>query len=201
LTYTFTGGTLPNLSSVQPGDDVLIGTVFNQLNQGVWQVISKTTTSISVVNQSGYVQGPITLGSSYATQLRIFSSGNVQVGDTLVISSGFSPVTLGSYIVTQVTDNYIQFSYTGSLPTEGPITTEVGVYSVAKSTIYLETDQNLELLINGALSGPVVTPMVSPTTKTNIVFPGLFLLNSTVWSLSVTNNSITPANVTLLSAE
>ena len=29
LTYTFTGGTLPSLSSVQPGDNVLIGSAFN----------------------------------------------------------------------------------------------------------------------------------------------------------------------------
>jgi len=201
LTFAFTGGTLPNLSSVQPGDEVLIGNLFNQLNQGIWQIISKTTTSISVVNQSGYIQGPITLGSGFATQLRIFSSTGVQVGDTLVISSGFSPVSWGSYIVTQVTDYYLQFSYTGSLPTEGPITTEVAVYSMAKTTIYLETDQNVELLINGAVSGPIVSPMVSPTTKTNIIFPGLFLMNGTVWSLSLVNNSITPANVTLLSAE
>jgi len=201
LTFAFTGGTLPNLSSVQPGDEVLIGNLFNQLNQGIWQIISKTTTSISVVNQSGYIQGPITLGSGFATQLRIFSSTGVQVGDTLVISSGFSPVSWGSYIVTQVTDYYLQFSYTGSLPTEGPITTEVAVYSMAKTTIYLETDQNVELLINGAVSGPIVSPMVSPTTRTTIIFPGLFLMNGTVWSLSLVNNSITPANVTLLSAE
>lgn len=200
LTYTFTGGTLPNIASVQVGDNVLIGNVFNPSNQGttgIWQIISTTSTSISVINPLGYVEGPITLGSQYATQLRIFSGGLVQIGDTLVISSGFSPVSLNSYTITQVTDYYVQFSYAGSLPTQGPITTEVAVYNMAKSMIYIEADQNTEILINGSIFGPTVMPTVSR----GIARPGLFLLNSTVWSLSVSNNSINQANVTLLSTE
>lgn len=197
LTFTFSGGTLPNLASVQAGDDVLIGSSFSSLNQGVWQVISLTTTSISVVNPTGFTEGPITLGSGFANQLRIFSSSGVQIGDTLVISGGFSPVSQNSYIITQVTDYYLQFSYTGSLPQESGITTEVAAYSMAKSMVYIETDQKITALINGSMSGPQIVPAVSDGT----VFPGMFLLNSGVYSLSVTNNSISTANVTLLSAE
>jgi len=196
LTYTFTGGTLPNLSSVQVGDQVLIGNQFNLANQGIFQIISTTSTSISVVNPTGYVQGPITLGSGYATQLRIFSAGNVQVGDTLVINSGFSPVSQNSYEITQVTDSYVQFSYAGALPTE-TVTTEVTAYTMAKTMIYMECDQKCEILINGAVTGPIVTPIVS----NGVAYPGLFLLNSVIWSLSVTNNSINLANITLLSTE
>lgn len=200
LTYTFTGGTLPSLSSVVPGDNVLIGSDFNPLNQGttgIWQIISTTSNSFSVVNPNGYVEGPITLGSGFANQLRIFSGSGVQIGDTLVISSGFSPVSLNAYTITLVTDYYVQFSYAGSLPAEGPITTEVAVYSMAKSMIYMEADQNVELFINGADSGPIINPPVS----NGKALPGLFLLNSTVWSLSISNNSINNANVTLLSTE
>lgn len=200
LTYTFTGGTLPSLSSVLPGDNVLIGNDFNQLNQGatgIWQIISVTSTSFSVVNPSGYVEGPITLGASFANQVRIFSAAGVQIGDTLIISSGFSPVSLGSYQITLVTDYYLQFSFTGSLPSESGILTEVAVYSMAKTMIYMESDQNLTLTLNGGSPGPTIVPVVS----NGSVFPGMFLLNGVVYSLSVTNNSINIANVTLLSAE
>jgi len=198
LTYTFTGGTLPNLSSVIPGDNVLIGNAFAAQNQGIQQIVSVTSNSFSVVNSTGYAQGPITLGSSYATQLRIFSGTGTQIGDTLQISGGFSPISQNSYLITQVTDFYVQFSYLGALPTEGPITTEaIAVYSSAKSMIYLECDQNTTLLINGADIGPQVTPVFT-IGKT---FPGLFLLNSVVYSLSVINNSISTANITLLSSE
>ncbi len=201
LTYTFTGGTLPDLSSVQPGDNVLIGSDFNQLNQGatgIWQIISTTSTSFSVVNPSGYVEGPITLGSGFANQVRIFSAAGVQIGDTVIISSGFSPVSWGSYQITLVTDNYLYFSYTGSLPAQSGITTEVAVYSMAKSLVYLESDQSLSLTLNGTLSGPGIVPQVA----NGSVFPGVFMQNGTViYSCAVTNNSINVANVTLLSAE
>jgi hypothetical protein len=201
LTYTFTGGTLPSLSSVVPGDNVLIGSDFNALNQGstgIWQIISVTSTSFSVVNPMGYVEGPITLGSGFANQIRIFSAAGVQVGDTVVISSGFSPVSWGSYQITLVTDYYLYFSYTGSLPSEGPITTEIAVYSMAKSLVYMESDQNLSITLNGILSGSQIIPQVA----NGSVYPGIFMQNgSVVYSLSVTNNSINVANVTLLSAE
>lgn len=200
LTYTFTGGTLPNLASVQPGDNVLIGNDFSQFNQGstgIWQIISKTTNSFSVVNPTGYVEGPITLGSGFANQVRIFSAAGVQIGDTLVISSGFSPVSWGSYQITQVVDNYLQFSYLGQLPSETSITTEVGVYSVAKTMVYMESNQNLTVTLNGGSPGPTIVPIVS----NGSVFPGMFLLNGITYSCAVTNNSINTANVTLLSAE
>ena len=201
LTYAFTGGTLPSLASVQVGDNVLIGSDFNSANQGptgIWQIVSVTSTSFSVVNPMGIAEGPITLGSGFANQIRIFSAAGVQVGDTLVISSGFSPVSWGSYQITLVTDSYIQFSYVGSLPAEGPITTEIAVYSTAKSMIYLESDQNLGVTLNGILSGAQIVPQVA----NGSAFPGSFMQNgSVVYSLSVTNNSINVANVTLLSAE
>lgn len=200
LTYIFTGGTLPDLTSVQPGDNVLIGNDFNTLNQGttgIWQIISKTTTSFSVVNPSGYVEGPITLGSGFANQVRIFSAAGVQIGDTLIISSGFSPISWGSYQITQVTDNYLQFSFLGQLPSETGVMTEVAVYSMAKTMVYMESNQNLTITLNGGSPGPTIVPIVS----NGSVFPGMFLLNGITYSCSVTNNSINTANVTLLSAE
>jgi hypothetical protein len=195
-TFTFSGGTLPSLTSVQPGDQVLIGSNFNSLNQGIWTIISVTTTSFSIVNGAAFIEGPITLGSGFATQLRIFSSSGVQIGDTLAISSGFSPVSQNSYQITQVTDYTLQFSWAGSgLPTEGPITTQVAVYYAFKTMLYMESDQNLEILINGANSGPAIVPYVTNGT----VYPGVFLINSNVYSLSVSNNSVNQANVTILS--
>lgn len=200
LTYTFTGGTLPTLTSVQPGDDVLIGTNFNLQNQGltgIWQVVSVTSTSFSVVNPTGIVEGPITLGSGFANQVRIFSAAGVQIGDTLAITSVFSPVSRNAYQITLVTDYWLQFSYTGSLPAEGPIMTEVTVYTMNKTMVYLESDQTVELLLNGGGTGPIVVP----TASNGSVSPGMFLLNSNIYSLSVVNNSINQANVTLLSTE
>lgn len=197
-TLTFSGGTLPSLTSVAVGDQVLIGSAFNPLNRGSFQIISKTSSSISVENSSGYPEGPVTLGINFVNQVRIFSAVGVQVGDTLVISGGFSPVSYGSYSVVDVTDYYVVFSYSSVLPQEFSVNTEsIAIYSSAKSLIYIETDQSLDLLINGAISGPSIEPRVSNGSAS----PGLFLLNSTVYSLSVQNKGLVQANVFLASIE
>ena len=132
------------------GDFVQVGSNFNALNQGQYQIIALTATSFSVVNAFGVGEGPIVLGSGFASQIDIFSAAGVQPGDTLLITGGFSPVTRGSYIVTAVTDMWVQFSYTGVLPIEGPITTEaITFYSDAQRLVYLESNQKVTMVING----------------------------------------------------
>lgn len=190
--------TVMNFSTVQVGDSVTLGSNFNFSNQGTFQVIKATATSFSIVNPDAVVEGPITLGSSFATQLQICSSGPVQVNDVVVISSGFSPVTLGSYEISAVYENSLEFVSTAVLPQEGPITTEVVIYSSAKTLIYLESDSALDVIVNGVTVG-AIQPFVAinarqPSLPPTII-PGPFLMKSIVWSLSVQNNGLNPANV------
>ena len=197
LTFASTGGTSFSLLSggVVVGDQVLIGNNFNTLNQGTFTLIAVTATSFSIVNETGVPEGPITL--SAVSQVDIFSAAGVQVGDTLLISGGFSPVTQGSYRVTAVTDSYLQFYSTAILPLEGPITTQaIAVYSAAKSLVYLEADQNCSVTLNGSN-----VAQVSPFIINNYTKPGMFMNSSTIYSMSVTNNSVNPATLYLASAE
>lgn len=186
-----------DLSGVSVGDNVLIGNQFNPLNQGTYTVIAVTTTSFTLVNETGAIEGPILLGSGFASQVQIYSAAGVQVGDMLVISGGFSPVTQGSYKITGVTATYLQFYTTAILPIEGPIMTEaIAVYSAAKTLVYLEADQNCTVTLNGSNAA-----QVSPFVINNYTKPGMFMNSSTIYSLSVTNNSINPAKLLLLSVE
>lgn len=189
-TFTSTGGTLFDLSTVVVGDFVQIGSLFNILNQGVFQIISKTTTSFTVRNDVGAAEGPITLASGFAAQVNIFGSAGVQIGDTLNISAGFSPASFGNYPITQVYANSLEFFYAGVLPTEGPITTQVAIYESALSFIYLEADQPCSLIINGVAAGNV-RPLVSDSST----LPGIFVRTDTIYSLSVQNTSLNPAKV------
>ncbi len=215
-TITLSGGstaTLLNLISggVVVGDYVTIGSNFNPLNQGTFQIIAVTANSFSVVNSSGVVEGPILLGSGFATQLQIYSAAGVQVGDTLVISSGFSPVTQGSYIITAVYAESLQFSTTAILPQEGPITTEVQIYSMAKSLIYMESSGVISVSINGSAVPLVVQPFVISDCCTTgfgnagqgigSSVPGMLLLTSTTYSMSVTNNTSDPIQLFLAAVE
>jgi hypothetical protein len=203
LTFTSTGGQNFNLISggVVVGDYVRIGNLFNVANQGMadWKIISVTATSFSVSNQIGAAEGPITLGSGFANQIDIYSAAGVQIGDTLQILSGFSPVTQGSYQVTGVSDKFLQFASLSILPTEGPFATEpIAVYSQAQKMVYLESDQNVTMSING-VSGSNLGPFATTDACGNPLCsgnqPGVFMTTSTIWSLTVTNTSTNTANL------
>lgn len=201
-TFTSTAGTSLNLiaGGVVVGDFVRIGNLFNSLNRGEWKIIAVTATSFSVVNVSAAAEGPIVLGAGFGDQLKIYGADGVQVSDTLRISGGFSPITQGSYIVTSVSDTFLQFSSVSPLPQEGPITTQsVAVYYMAKNLIYIESDQNISILTNGSLNEEI-SPIVVQGTANNTK-PGMFLKTSTVHSLTITNNSVSIANIFFASVE
>jgi hypothetical protein len=195
-------------SGVVVGDFVTVGSDFNADNQGTFQIISMTPISFSVVNTAAVGEGPITLGASFATQLQIFSDAGVQVGDTLVISSGFSPVSWGSYVITAVYAESLEFSSTAILPQETNILSPVVIYSMAKSIIYMESDQNLTVTVNGVALAAQIQPFVVtncptglPSSALGVSTPGILMLTSTIYSLSVTNNGLVAANVFLAAAE
>lgn len=153
VNLTFSSGTPPDFTNVQIGDTLYISPTspFNALNEGYFQIVSKTSTSISFQNPSAGVETNIALGVNYATDFQIYSSGPVVVGDTLIISDGFSIVTQGSYIITAVTPTFIEFLSTNPLPNEtGIIPTATGlvIYSSAKFVIYMEVNQKCSLRLN-----------------------------------------------------
>ena len=194
-TFTSVAGTAFNFATTVVGDFVRIGDQFNPLNRGEWKIIGKTSNSISVVNDLGTVEGPITLGSTFAN-FQVYSSTGVQIGDTLVINSGFSLVTRGTYKVTSVGANFLEFYFTGVLPQETGIQTQVIIYSEAKQLIYLESDKKCDITINGTLASNI-----EPFIVNDSVTPGVFLLKSTVYSLEVTNNSTDSASLFFASVE
>lgn len=197
--FASTGGTPLSLliGGVVVGDYVRIGNLFNQANQGEWKIIALTATSFTVENELAAAEGPITLGSGYASQLQIYSAAGVQIGDTLNITGGFSAITQDAYKVTSVGAEFIEFYSAAVLPQEGPITTQaIAAYIDAKQLVYLESDQDCSMLINGVAGGEI-----QPFIINNSTFPGIFMRSSIMYSMSVTNNSTSPANLFLASAE
>jgi len=196
-TFTSSGGAIASFSGISVGDQVSIGSQFNAANQGTYQVIANTATSFTIENLLGASEGPITLGSSFASQIAIFSAFGVQISDALMLSSGFSLATLGTYFVTSVFANSLQFSSASILPTESSILTEVIAYSFAKQWVYIESDAPCDILINGTDTAQVAPFIYSPNQKRN----GMFMRTSPIWSLSLTNSGIVNANVLILSIE
>lgn len=195
VTFTSTGGTSFNLAAVQIGDWVTVSGPFNVLNQGTFQVIAKTANSFTVEIITGTNEGPITLTA--ASDCSFFSAAGVQVGDTLVINAGFSQASWGSYEVTAVYAESLEFAFTGLLPTESAVQANVAIYSDAKQFVYVEADSDLHVIVNGVDIGQIEPFMVNNASSPSLppaLVPGVFMLKSTVYSLSVTNNGINPAN-------
>jgi hypothetical protein len=204
VTFTSTGGTLFSLAGVSVGDFVSIGNLFNILNQGTFQIIAKTAASFTIENPVAVNEGPITLGAGFASQIAIFSAAGVQINDTLVISSGFSQATWGSYEITAVYAESLEFSSTAALPQETGILSQPAIYSNAKSLVYLESDSALNVIVNGvtvASLEPFIIPNASQPSFPPTIVPGPFLLKATVYSLSVQNSGINPANVFFAAVE
>lgn len=178
------------------GDLVRIGSLFNAQNQGEWKIIAVTATSFSVANPVAIQEGPYTLGAGFAAQIQIYSAAGVQVNDTIVISSGFSQVSWGSYSITAVAANWLQFYTNSILPQEGPITTEVAIYESSKRFVYLEADQNCKITINGTAVGTIEPWVIYNTTA-----PGQYMLRSTIYSMAVQNISTNGANLVMMSVE
>lgn len=199
LTFASTGGTPLDLivGSVQVGDTVSLGTVFNQANRGQFSVIAVTATSFSVENAGGQAEGPITLGASFGVEIEIFSALGVQKGDKLRISGGFSPASLSTYDVTDVYANRLEFYSTKVLPNQSSVLTNaVAAYFSSKQLIYIETTGKIDLTINGAAAGDVESFVgASPPA------PGMYLRKSTMWSASITNTGLSPVSVYVAAIE
>lgn len=193
-TITF-GGTTPTLTSVVPGDIVYFGSNFNASNQGQFTILAVTSSSITINNPDAYIE-TVALGSGFATQLEIFSAAGVQIGDTLRIANGFSSTTFGEYSVSAVYANSLEFNSTAVLAQQSSILASLVIYSDAKSIIYVESSQNSDISVNG---GSVVT--IEPFVCGASTKPGMFLLKSTVYSLSISNSSAVNSNITCISAE
>lgn len=128
-------------------------TPFNVLNQGLWVVISASTTKISLTRLAGMAFSGVseTQTPTSNSQFIIFSSAGVQVGDSVDISAGFSLVTQATYIVTSVTPTTFEFVSTNELPLEVgilPGSTGLTFYGSTKRFVRIEVDQEAVVRFN-----------------------------------------------------
>jgi hypothetical protein len=196
VTMTSLTGTSPSLGSVVAGDQIYIGpnTNFNVLNQGYYSIVSSTTNSLSIVNQNAIPETQ-TVGTSATVNFQVFSSAGVQTGDTLVLSAGFSPVTFGNYIVSNVASNFVEFTSTNPLPLQSSVTpTSSGliIYSSAIRVLYIEVNQNCVLQLNADTSN---NNLIQPFTFDTPGVPesglkGLYLKVGSIYQATLINQSL-----------
>jgi len=204
VTLTNTAGTAPDFSTVIPGDKVYIGpsTSFNVQNRGYFTILAKTSNSISFSNPLAVAETGILLNSSFATDFQVYANDNVQVGDTLVISAGFSVITQGNYTITAVTPIFLEFVSTAPLPLETgiqPGAAGITIYSASKFYLFMTSDQAGAIQLNGDSTNNV---KIEPINVGNSLIAGTFQKVGTSYQVVFKNLSlVNTANIFVFSAE
>lgn len=213
--------TTNNFANVQVGDNVFIPSTltgdsslnspFNVGNGGYWTVISKasglTPKTITIIRLAGASFSGVTetVTPTSAGQFVAFSSSGVQSGDTLEISSGFSPVTQSTFKIVNVTPTWVEFASTLNLPLESGIQPgATGMVFYVSNKKYLRVEANYEVAIR-------LNTDVGTTNQNNRIVPrvvgtkdgiGWFETWGTVWALEIQNRSKTSSvTITVHSAE
>lgn len=211
LALTITAATGSPFSAALAGDTLFIPGVstgdpaspFNALNEGLWFVLTPGTSSIVLARNPSQVFSGISevVTPVSNTQLQIFSSDNVQVGDTVGLSLGFATSALHAFDVTMVTSLWVEFTSVLPLgPQTGIIPTAAGIaiYTSAKRWVSIETDQEILYQLNGD-SG--LFNKVTPIIPGNCLLNGSFHTWSTIWELVLLNHSSAIAHLTICSVE
>lgn len=205
-TVTHSAGSV--FSNVEVGDDVFIPgattgdtSVFSPMNEGHWVVLAASATQLTLVRESGIVFSGVaeTVAVTANSQFLVYSSDGVQIDNVIGFISGFARSILHNYEIVEVTSTFIEFQSSAPLPTTSAIVPGAGslvVYDSAKQYIYIESDQEVSISLNGLNSGVIV-----PFQAGNRDYPALYEITSVVYSLTITNNSTQQASVRVISAE
>lgn len=167
IEFALSAVSVPTFAAVVAGDTLFIpdtttgdsASPFNVLNVGFWVVLSVTNSGAGANRKlickrlagEAFVGVSEVVSVTANSQFKVFSSTGVQPGDTLKILGGFSTVTRKTFVISTVTDLWVEFTSAEPLPLESDvIPTAVGlaIYSSAKSFIRVEADQEAVLRLN-----------------------------------------------------
>jgi hypothetical protein len=192
MTITWTGtGTAPSFGGMVAGDGITISSPFNVLNQGDFTIVKVGSNFVSVVN--GLAQAETVIG-----QMDIYSSGPVQVGDILdLTSSQFSYPNRGQFILTRVTDQFVQFVNPNAVPetVTGVLSTDLNIYPEYQEWMLIAVDGSVVVRLNNDIGNGNV---IDPIAQGDIVnTPGLFLKRGKVFRVDLVNPGLIEVNGTM----
>jgi len=167
--------------------------------------VATTYLEVLSVADDGVAEGPITAGvrGDSLPPVSVFSAAGVQIDDEALISStAFNVENRGAQEVVKVTSNYFDVMNAAPGIPEGPIiigaADGIVFYPSVWKWLYLESDQKISVRINGDTSDRVQVEPIEPGNRDQA---GLFLQRGQVYSLTIANNGITPADCKVILAE
>lgn len=184
---------------VEISDSIRLGIGFNASNQGVFKILSRTATTLSFENANAVAEN-ITLGADFLEDIQIYDKDGIQTGESVKIVAGFSSSSFGSYSISDVNHNYIEFNTSDILAEESGISSSPVpfiIYNNLKKMLYIESSKSLSISINGSVETNTIEPMNLGTKK----IPGILLNTGSIYSCSILNNSEDTAKIYFASCE
>lgn len=195
MTHTGTG-TAPTFGGMSAGDGLTLGTGFSALNQGDYTIVKVGVDFVEFEHESGVAE-------TIAAQAEIYSSGPVQVGDTLDLTdTAFAFPNRGQFIITRVTDALVEFSNPDAVPESGitgVVATGLVIYPDVFKWMLMAVEHRVVVKLNGDTgSGVEVEP---PSEGDLVETPGLFLKRGKVYQVDIENPGLTTAEGLVFLAE
>lgn len=176
---------------------------FNPINSGIWKVIGKSGTKISVVRPVGQsfqavaeaVTGPVDTDTSF------FADDKVRPGMQFQVNGTFSQVTRRTFEVLNSTPDSIDFVSTASIPEESGlsyVTDTIVFYTGVKRMVYFECDQECSIRFNGQTDD---LNRVTPIEAGNSMLRGSSLKWGDTYSCQVVNLSVNSCSIKFFMVE
>jgi hypothetical protein len=195
---TFSGtGTAPTFGGMSVGDQLTIEeeSDFNELNWGDFTITKVGANYVEFTNATAAAE-------TVTAAVAICSSGPVQVGDTLdLTSTRFVYANRGQFEIRRVTATYVEFTNASAVAESSitNVTTGLSIYTDLYKWLLLAADGRCSVRLNGD-SGD--TNEVEPvTTGSLITSPGLLLKRGKVYRIDVYNPGTEVVNGFLVLAE
>lgn len=190
LTFSESPGT-----GIVAGDEIYLGpnSGLSPMNSGIFTVVAASGPGkwVEVLAQDMVNESLAAVLDE--TDIYAFSSGPVRVGDYLRVSdTAFNFGNRGEYQITRVTSRFLEVQNSNVVP-EGstPITADIVVYDQLYKLTYLESDQPVNVYVNGATSPIAVEPVQAG--QGGLV--GVLLWRGPVYSLVIENVGFNAANI------
>lgn len=180
--YTGTG-TAPTFAGMQVGDGITFESPFNEANQGDFIIVKVGVDFVEFVNG-------LSVDETVIGQVQIYSSGPVQVGDVLDLSSSqFVYPNLGQFKIFRVTDSFVEFSNPSAVPeVVTGVTAGLSIYPLAYQWMFIAIDHTCVVKTNADSGiGMPIEPIVAGDFSDN---PGVFLKRGKVFRVDLTNPGI-----------
>jgi hypothetical protein len=191
---TFTGtGTAPTFAGIQVGDGVTLGAAFLSINQGDYVIVSKGANYVEFT-------APNAVNETVTGQVEIYSSGPVQVGDILDVStSQFLFPNRGIFTILRVTDEYVEFSNPEAVPQSGVTSVTSGLSIYPEAYRWIAIDHKVVVKMNAdTQSGCEVEP---PKESDLVNNPGLMIKRGKVFRIEIENPGLEVAQGLIFLAE